>query len=450
VGYIGRFKYDFDGKYIFESNFRYDGNDNFPSSKRFGLFPSLSAGWNISKENFAQPILDKVGLSSLKLRGSWGILGSANNVGRFAYIPVYNLNQNNYFLNGKYITGFSEGNLVSDALTWSENEARNIALDFGFMDNKLTGTVEWFYNRLTGFIGNPQDQYTTPLGKNLPQVNTDSAKRKEGIELMLNYKDSFGDVDFYASGNISYFDQLWEKRYDEQESSLKNPYSRLTGQKDYYTTGYTSLGYYQSLDQIINSPRRLGSTQTMLGDLMYEDKNGDGRIDGDDFRRIGKADFPHVTYGLNLGANYKGFGLDMLFQGTSNRQMYLGGIWNNELNHKIYKIQDNDWRPDNTDALFPRTSTFNGVNGNNNRVRSTFWLKDAWYLRMKSARLSYDFKHSLLKDSSFNSFSLVFSATNIFTISPIKKYHLDPETSSADNYGYPIQSTFNLGLRVGF
>ena len=450
VGYVGRLKYDFDTKYIVEANFRYDGNDNFPSGNRFGFFPSISAGWNIDNEEFIKPVLRKLSMNSLKVRASWGILGSTAGVGRFAYIPGYNLVGNQYYINGNYVTGFTEGNLVSNDLTWFENETTNIGLDFGFMEGKLSGSVDWFYNRTTGYIGSPSDSYTTPLGKDLPQINTDSAHRRGGIDGSLNYDSKIGDVRLIVGGNISYYDQLWEKRYDEEESSLKNPYSRLTGQTDYYTRGYVSEGLYQNMSEILNSPRPLASGETKPGDIKYQDFNGDGRIDGDDFQRIGKSDFPHITYGLNLGALYKGFSFSTLFQGTSNRQVYLGYSWRNELNQKVYVNQSDSWSLDNTGSQFPRTSTFNNVNGGNNTVTSSYWLKDAWYLRMKSAKLSYDFKYKLLKDSVFDNFTVLVSATNLFTISPLNKYNIDPESNSSDNRGYPVQKTFNLGLSVGF
>ena len=451
IGYVGRLKYDYDSKYIVEGNFRYDGSDNFPEGKRYGFFPSLSAGWNIDQEEFMQPILDKISMNSFKLRASWGILGSTAGVGRFAYISAYDLVTNRYFVDGIWEAAFREGNLVSDDLSWYERESKNLGVDFGFAGGKLSGSFDWFYYRTTGYLGSPQDTYTTPLGKALPQINTNSAHRRGGVELSMQYRTQIGEVKVNLGGNISYYDQLWEEMYTEDSTILLNPYTRQTHEKDYYRAAYTSLGYYQNLDDIINAPHRLGSTETKPGDLQYEDLNGDGRIDGDDFRRIGKSSFPHVIYGINIGANYKGFALEALFQGTSNRQVYLGYMWQSEINHKLYTIQQDSWTLDNTDALFPRTSMHTGVNGSNNVTTSSFWLQDAWYVRMKSLAMSYDLKSTLLKNTkSVGSFKLILSATNLFTISPLNKYYMDPETASSNNYGYPVQKTFNVGVRVSF
>ena len=459
IGYIGRFKYDYDSRYVLEANFRYDGYDAFAKGQQYKLFPSMSFGWSIDREAFAKSVLDKIRMNSLKLRASWGALGKLGqtdeeiNAFRFSHLAVYNLVNNAYYIDGTWRTGFSEGPLTptSGTSSWYDVESRNLGVDFGFLGSKINGSIDWFYYRTTGFLGSPESTYTTPLGKDLPRINTNSAHRRGGFELSMNYKTVIKDVKLNIGGNISYYDQLWEKKFDEDTTSLKNPYKRQTNQKDYYTIGYIDEGYYQSMDEVLSAPRRLGSTETMTGDLKYQDINGDGRLDGDDQVRIGKSNFAHIIYGLTLDANYKGFSLSALFQGTSNRQVYLGYMWQNEINHKIYTIQDDSWTPENRNALFPRISSFNGVNGSNNIVTSTFWLQDAWYLRMKSLSLSYDLKTTLLrKFNGVDSFAILLSATNLFTISPLNKYYMDPEASSNENYGYPVGRTINVGLRVTF
>lgn len=451
IGYIGRLKYDYNSKYVLEANFRYDGYDGFAPGAKFALFPSVSLGWNVDREELIKPLLNAVGMSSLRFRASIGKIGSA--FGRFSYLSVYNLQNNNYYVGGEYVTGFTEGGLTpsNEAATWTTTESKNVGVDFGFMNDKLTGSFDAFYNRTTGYLGSPASIYTTPLGQGLPQINTDSAFRRGGVELGLNYKTNIGAVKLNIGGNASYYDQLWEKNAGENLTTLKNPYRRSTHQLDYFTTGYINQGLYQSYDQIINSPRRLGATQTYLGDIVYQDFNGDGRLDNEDQIRIGKSGFPHITYGANLNAEYKGFNLAALFQGTSNRQAYLGDIYRNGLNQKNYVIQTDSWTPDNTDALLPRASSFDNTNGGNNNIGSDFWMKDAWYVRLKSLSLSYDFKNFFLKDhKGISNCVLSFSGTNLFTISPITKFYLDPETSSSNNYGYPVGKTFNIGLRTTF
>lgn len=459
IGYVGRLKYDYDAKYVLEANFRYDGYDAFPEDQRYELFPSVSLGWNIDQEAFMKSIMRTIKMNAFKVRASWGRVGRLGEsdaeiaASRFSHLSVYDLINNTYYVNGEWKTGFREGPLTPTAGTtsWYTQESKNLGIDFAFFDNKISGTFDWFYDRTTGYLGSPADRYTTPLGKALPRINTNSAFRRGGIEFSLNYKMNVGLATVNIGGNISNYDQLWEKNYNETEDVLMNPDKRITHQKDYYTLGYIDQGLYQNMDEILDSPRRLGSTETKPGDIRYKDVNGDGRIDGDDFVRIGKNSFPHINYGLNFDVQYAGFTLLALFQGTAQKQMYLGGVWRNEINHILYKVQEDAWRSDNTDALFPRTSSFNNVNGGNNVATSSFWLQDAWYIRMKSLSLSYDFKNSLMENwKAIDGLSLVLSATNLFTISPVNKYYLDPETSSYDNYGYPVGRTYNVGVRVMF
>lgn len=456
LGYVARLKYDYKSKYILEGSFRYDGNDNFPSEKRWGLFPAVTLGWNLGNEDFLKPYFNKIGLNSLKLRASVGMLGAQGSVGRFGYLSAYSLNNSSYYIDGQWKGSFVEGPLVSRDLTWQTTKSENIGFDFALLKNKISGSVDWFYYRTTGFIGSPATDYTTPLGKNLPQINTNSVFRRGGFEASLAYHTELKGVQINLGGNISYYDQLWEKNDAENIVNLKNPYTRITHQTDYYTVGYQDLGYFQSIDQIINSPRQPSSTKTYPGDLSYADTNGDGKIDGDDQRRIGKGSFAHIIYGTTLNASYKGFTIDGLIQGTSNRQMDLNaGNWNTWMdgpNAITYTILQDYWRADNQDALFPRQSSdLSDVNGSNNVVNSTFWLKDAWYIRLKSLSLSYDLKSSILKKASFiGNCAIILSGTNLLTISPITKYMMDPEIADYGSYSYPVMRTYNLGLRVTF
>lgn len=457
IGYVTRFKYDYAAKYIGEVNFRYDGYDGFPEDQRWEMFPSVSLAWNADQEEWLQPIFEKIKMNSFKIRGSWGEVGKLGEnddeiaANKFGHLSKYDLINNAYYINGQWKTGFREGPLtpMSGTTSWYSIESKNLGVDFAFFKNKISGNFDVFYERITGYLGSPNDIYTTPLGKDLPMVNTDAALRRAGVEFSLNYKMNIGEAVVNMGGNISNYDQLWEERNDESEDDLKNPYSRKTQQRDYYTVGYTDLGLYQTMDEVLNSPRRLASTQTMRGDIRYEDFNGDGVINGDDQTRIGKSNFPHLTYGFNFDVKYKGWTMLALFQGTGQRQMYQGSMWKSELRFLLYDIQNDYWREDNTDAMFPRASTKTNVNGNNNVVSSTYWMVDAWYLRMKSLSISYNFKYKLLRNfDAIKSLNLILSGTNLFTISPVNEFYLDPETSSYDNYSYPLARTFNIGVRV--
>ncbi|WP_242083158.1 SusC/RagA family TonB-linked outer membrane protein [Aestuariivivens sediminis] len=452
VGYIGRVKYDYDGKYVIEASGRYDGFGGFEKGRQYKLFPSLSLGWNIDKEPFMSSLLEKLNISYLKLRGSWGQVGRIS--GAYSFLPTYSLINNAYYIDNEYNIGFREDNLVppSETATWETIEDRNIGVDFGLFNNKLTGSFDGFFRRETGFVAQPQDTYTTPLGIGLPEVNTDAAFRRAGIEGQLNYTMNINETSKFTIGvNASYFDQLWEKRSDEDDVALSNPYSRLTQATDYVTTGYENLGYYQTPEQLLNNARTLGGTSLQQGDIRYNDFNGDGKIDNNDQIRIGKGAFPHVVYNISLGYQGNGFRIDALLNGTSNTQVYLGDIYRtSQAETNNYALQFDTWSENNIAARFPRMMTTN-TNGGNNEVSSDFWLKNASFLRLKSISLTYDLKR-ITGDSLkfFDKLDLLLSGVNLMTVSPIKKYYLDPETSSSNNYGYPVTQSYNIGLRASF
>jgi len=446
-GWIGRAKYDYDSKYILEFSFRYDGSDNFPKDKRWGFFPAVSVGWNLGNESFIQEVTEKLQINSLKLRGSWGKTGLTGGGGRFGYIPVYNYVNNNYFTGGTWIPGFSEGPLVSSEFTWYERTSYNLGVDFAFFNNKLSGSADGFFYRTTNYLASPQDQYTTPLGKSLPQILTNSAHRRAGAEFLLDYKTQLNGIQVNIGSNIAYFNQLWEKRYDESESVLGNPYRRLTHEKDYYTVGYLSDGYFQSIDEVLDNPRLMGREINWPGNVKYVDINGDGKVDFDDQRRIGTSNFPHLTYGGNIDLLYKGFSFNALFQGSSNRQIYLGATWYGAIHNKAFDIQSDSWTVDNPDAKFPRNSYVVAEYG----TTSDFYLINAWYIRLKALSFSYDLKHSLLKNlDNFSEFSVLLSGTNLLTFSPTLDYYMDPEVeASASHQMRQPFKVFNIGIRLG-
>ncbi len=453
VGYVGRIKYDYASKYLLELSGRYDGSDYFPVSKRFGLFPSASAGWVASSEEFYQNWnLDRV-FSYFKVKASYGKIGSIGGR-KYAYIPQYLVSTQVYVANGNLQNGYYEGPLTlnDQNITWYATHSRDIGFEFEALDKRLTGGVDYFYTRTKNILGNPAFRYTEPLGQALPVVLTDATTRKEGIDLSLNYNWAITkDIKGYIGVNLTYFNYLWE-RTNEDSAALTNPYTRQQGiDQDYYAAMYNSFGLYQNYQDILNNPSRVTSNALGLGDVWLEDTNGDGKIDGQDFRRLGKSQSPRITYGIPFGIEYKGLRLDALVQGAGRRDVYLGGyLQGGEGFGRInFAFQKDLWLASNTGASFPRAGN-NTMNGSNNYTSSTFWLKNARFTRLKSVTLSYNFK-SLLgnKTKVFNELSAHVSGTNLLTFSPVKKY-FDPELAEANNFFYPVNRSFSVGIRAGF
>lgn len=456
AGIVGRLKYDYKMRYMIEASFRYDGSDKFPKGKRWGFFPSISAGWNIDKEPFMQSIIEKDYLTGLKFRFSWGKTG-LDNVDAFQYLSVYS-GGHDFYEGDKWNSTLKGGNLVSQDLSWYSQNAINYGVDADFFSNRLMVGFDYYYYRTTGYLGNPQDQYTTPLGTNLPKIRTNSAFRRAGFDLNLNWSDKIGRDFRYSIGlNFSNYDELWEKKYDEIESDLKNPLRRLTHQKSYYDLTYVSNGIYQNMDEVLHGARPTASSLLRPGDISYQDINGDGVIDSNDQIRQGSPRSPHTTYGIPLSASYKGIGLDLLFQGTGERSMMLESFNRVFNSDQIGLVGTNQfWYPGNTgEVLYPRYTDNANENGGNNNLNSTYWLLDANYFRLKNIKLSYDLKYKLLaKLSAISQFEVYVSGSNLLTFSPTRKYHLDPETGRNDDamgtVGYPVQKIIQFGINLTF
>lgn len=460
IGYVGRAQYNYASKYFFEGNFRYDGSDNFARDSRWGFFPSAAVSWVISEEKFMSGLKASNIVNFLKIRTSYGKVGLEKGLDRddieselrFGYIPVYNYNSQAAVIGGQYVGGFSEGNLVSSDLGWYTKDVFDIGVDFVTLDNKLNVSFDYFYYKTKGYLISPQNVYYTTLGKSLPVVKSGSINRRAGFEFDIKYNGRLGDFTYSLGLNMTKYNELWEVYEQESESDLMDPRIRKTQRKSHYDDLlYVSTGIYQDIWSVLNSPRRTGSTELKPGDLGYKDINGDGVIDSQDMIRTGKPFFPTLQYGFNFNLEYKGFFLYGLINGTGKRNVMISGLM---LSSDAYlmnlKYQADFWMPDNTGASHPRLSTISSINSSNNTISSTFWLKNAAYLNLKSLQFGYDFKKILLRHTdSISSLGVSLIGTNLVFISGVKKY-FDPTGMSGSGQYYPIQRTFSLSLNVGF
>lgn len=451
VGYVGRLKYDYASRYLLELAGRYDGSDYFPPGNRFGFFPSVAAGWVASSEPFYKKFnIDKV-FSYLKFKASYGEVGSIGGT-KYAYIPQYGVNTQVFVANGNLQNGYYEGGLTiaNQNITWYATKSRDFGIEYEAWNRKITGGIDYFYTVTKNILGSPAFKYTEPLGQSLPQVLTDATTRKEGIDASINFNWGIGaNLKGYIGFNFTYFNYLWE-RTNEDSASLLNPYTRAWGvDQDYYAAMYSSLGLYQNYTDILNHPTRVTSTALGLGDLWLNDTNGDGKIDGQDFRRMGRASSPRFTYGIPFGLEFKGIRLDALIQGSGTRDVYLGTyLMGGEGASRInFDFQKDFWTSGNTGSTFPRAGT-SSMNSNNNYVSSDFWLKNARFVRLKSLTLSYNIKR-IWKTNIFSDLSVHVSGTNLLTFSPVTKY-FDPELAETNNFFYPVNKTYSVGVRVGF
>lgn len=474
AGVVTRVNYDYDGTYLLDFSARYDGNDNFAPGQKWGFFPAIGGAWVASNEPFMQSLKDKHVFDFLKLRFGFGEtgngIGQANNAiqqlenlenpnynpdrNRFGYLSTYSLEPTVFNVGGTLVNGFSEGDLVSpNELTWFTTTSNNFGIDFSSLNYALQGSFDYFLYNTTGFLVRPEDIYSETLGKDLPLVTSDSERRRAGWDANLSYKKQINDdLFFQIGGNASYYDEIWVKNQSEDLASLKNPYVRETQQRNFFGSALLNDGYYQNEDDLLNTPRDLGSSSIQLGDLRYQDVNGDGKIDNDDERRIGKPRIPQFTYGLNFLVNYKAWSLNCVMQGTGDRFAHIG-VSNNIPKDILHVFHLDYWSPENPNARFQRISTaFDNPNGED----SDHAIINAKYFRVRNLQVAYDFKKGLLKSSNtFKGFKMFLTGANLFTISDANGF-FDPESRLSTRRGtrsgnsYPIQRTFTLGLNVEF
>ncbi|MDR2119447.1 MAG: TonB-dependent receptor [Tannerella sp.] len=449
AGFVGQLDYNYKKKYYINGSLRHDGSDLFPKDRRWGTFFAGTAAYAVSEEPFFQPLKDRNILNFLKFRAGYGQIGLDSGVGRFSYLSSYSLNERGNVVNGNIVPTFSEGALVSDAITWYTRNTFNVAFDFSTLNERLGGTFEYFYMKTKGYLTSPSNvNYTDPLGLSLPQIKSDGEHRRDGYELSLSWKDKAGDLSYEVGGNLTYFDQLVAVAWNEDLTAQKNPYRRAVQQRGYWGLGLQNLGYYANSDDVLNSPHRDGSTNLTAGDIKYKDTNGDGRIDDSDQNRIGKNGFPRGNYGIFANLNYKGVFANILFQGATSRDMYLDNVVREGM---VYPYQQDYWMPDNRGALYPRPLVNVNDNGQNNYQTSDFWLVDGRYIRLKTLQLGYDLRAKLLRNVKWiYKMEVVLSGQNLFTLSPATKYGFDPENGSTNNYDYPMERTWSVSVNVGF
>ncbi|QRR02190.1 SusC/RagA family TonB-linked outer membrane protein [Dyadobacter sandarakinus] len=443
--FFGRINYDFNEKYLLEVNARYDGSSKFTGDKQYSIFPSFSAGWRISKENFWQP-LEKT-INDLKFRGSWGITGNQS-VDLYSYYA--SLTAAGYNLGGASVPGYRQTTLANTGLGWESTTQLDLGLDASFLGNRLNLTVD-YYRKLTNDILLNLDIPAT-IGLNAPPQNAGSVENK-GWEFALNYRGTPAPSGFrYNLGaNLS----INENKVTDLKgtgpylagSDIDPRYIIAKGLPINTLWGYKTDGLFQTQQEIAEYGATYAAN-TKPGDVKYLDLNGDKRISADDMTAIGNS-FPKYTFGLNGDFSYKNFELNILFQGTAKVDARLAGalaeMGNQEgFTHEIYT--NNYWTPENTGARFPRPVKFDL----RNVATSDRLVINGSYLRLKNVQVAYNLPAALVKKIYLGRVRVYASATNVFTISKLNEWNLDPEVPSGRGVYYPQTALYTLGLNLQF
>ena len=440
--FFGRINYDYQGKYLLEANARYDGSSRFQGENQYSFFPSFSAGWRISQEDFWRGIKSTV--NEFKLRASQGKTGNQA-VALYSYLPTLSLAT--YTFNGVAASGYIQTNMANQNITWETTSQTDIGLDAQFLKNRFSFSVDYYFKKTDCILLSLPVPGT--LGLNPAPQNAGRVDNK-GWEFLLGTQNTFGKFGF--SGNINL------NINDNKVVDLAGTGPYITGnQETRYITevgyginsfwGYLTDGYFQTDAEVASYPNI--RSQIKPGDVKFLDKNEDGKITPDDMTYLGNT-FPKYTFGSNLDFSYQNFSLNMLFQGISGCWARVGGalaemgIWGS-FTEKY--VTDNFWTPNNRNALLPRPLKSDNRNINfadRDRVNGA-------YFRLKNIQLSYKIPSSFSKRIGIEKINVYVSTTNLLTFSALNRYSVDPETVvGGRTEAYPQTSLTSFGLNINF
>lgn len=447
--YFGRINLNWDDRYLIEANLRADGSSKFAPGKRWGYFPSVSAAWRISQEKFMAA--SSSWLNQLKLRASYGSLGNNATTSYYMYQSLFATA--NYILNGNIAGGLAQTVLANPELTWEKTYMTNIGLDFAMFNSRFSGTIDIYNKNTKGILISlpaPLEHGTSTV----PNQNAGEVNNK-GFEFDLRWNDRICKVSYNVGVNMGFVNNK-VTRFQGDVSSINGVYKTQEGKPinqlyvitvDHIVRDQSDLDYVQSL--VDRNPDYFATYQRPeLGDFLYRDANGDGKLDTNDRVEIGHGNVPRITYGANLGASWNNFDFSVLFQGVADYKVY----YNNQafrfvtvMGQSLIKdITDNSWTPENPyNSKYPILR--NNANGKNN-IASDAFVHNAAYFRCKNIQLGYTIPRDVTRKFFVENLKVYASIDNLFTITDFPG--LDPEVGA--NVGYPSVRQYSIGLNISF
>lgn len=456
IGLSLKLSYKYKNRYLFDVNTAYNGSDRFAKGHRYGLFPAFGAGWAISEEPWFREKLGK-SVDLLKIRASWGVVGSDVAMGdRYLYNQIYEVGDVYYFgdraMNWQ---GYREGALGNDNVTWEKARKFDVGIDLNLW-NSVSLTFDYFYDYRYDQLVYRND-ISQILGIGTSPINV-AETSNQGFDGQIGYRNQWGDWGFNTNLVFSY---AKNKIIYQAEAQQRYPWLASTGRPIGQQFGYHWTGYYTpeeiSLIQA-NDPAAPAVPNTDIpvqaGDLKYQDLNKDGTIDDYDKMAIGKPNLPNTTIGWTVGGSWKGLTLSVLFQGSFNYSFSVVGTGIEPFKSQFQPLHQERWtleRYQNGETInFPRLTSNPSTINSAAAYMSDFWLVDAWYIRLKTIDLSYNFPQRILPKFIEN-LRLYMNAYNLFTWTSYDKYQQDPEIrSNSAGDTYMNQRVINFGVTIGF
>ena len=440
-GIAGRVTYSYDGKYMLEANFGYNGSENFAEGKRFGFFPSVAVGYNISNESFFNSLRNTI--SNLKIRGSYGKVGNSSTDSRFPYLTYVNLSGKSYTFGNDWQntgTGAVITRYGTEGARWETGIKANVGFDLTLF-NALNITFDWFTEtRKDIFMRRnivPAESGIT--GDLRPYANLGKVKNG-GVDLNVEYNKAFSkDLVVSVRGSFTYAkNELLEA--DEPVYPENEAYRSEVGKPLNRYTGLIALGLFEDEADVANSPEQTFSPNLKPGDIKYKDLNGDGKIDSNDMMEIGDPTVPQIVYGFGGSFQYKHLDFSIFFQGVAKTSLMMQNIhpFTSDQTTLLDFIAKDYWTEDNPNpnAEYPRL--ISNLDSHNNFQPSTYWLRNGAFLRLKNVEIGYTYKMA----------RLFLSGQNLLTFSPFK--HWDPELGGGKGLTYPNLRVATIGLQLTF
>lgn len=439
-GITGRFAYYYNQKYLMEFNFGYNGSENFAPGKRYGFFPAGSIGWVVSEEEFMKKAS---WIDFLKVRASYGLVGSDNVSSRFPYLAFYGGGSGYDFGNnfGTNVGGTSEGNLANANLTWEKARKLNVGIDFTTLNQRLALTIDAFYEYRFDIITDMNSDgimgYPDIVGKDAALQNLGEVSNR-GVDIELSWNDKIGkDFRYYIRPNLTFSRNRLEYK---AEVARKNSWRKETGKRLYENFVYV-FDHFVADQEEADRLNKIGYQpwgQLIPGDVVYKDLDRNGVIDDEDRTAMGNPRSPELMFGIPFGFQYKNFDFSVLLQGATKSSILLNGAavfdfpqFEQDKIGRVKKMHLDRWTPE-TAATAKYPALHYGTHDNNKNGNSSLFLYDASYLRLKNVEIGYNVSPKLLRKFHVQQARIYVQGLNLLTFDKLGDVDIDPETKSGD------------------